>query len=640
MATRNPHLQTRSEYGHYWGVYATEADLPNNTAALVAPGNLLSVLEQGDIAYVQGPTPGFWQCDNPGTFNPFPGPGNGDAVWSPVGGAFATQDRFAPTFLVGNTAAGDSNVPYNLDGFNYYPDTGNGAQLALALAAAAAAPHGRVYIRRGTYDLGSAGAPATPLVVASSVAVQGEGDATIIQSSLINQGVFNVTGIGASIEQLTITAAASATSAGSAAVVRVGAGDVTLADLRITFGTDGNAAGPTPLRRGIDLVNAPSVRLENIGIRVTAGTGSQVDPSIGIGANNALLIARSITITDGDHAIVMDNTTSTFQQLVATGWNERGLLLTTGGTLTMVTGRLRSNSNATQTFGIEAAGDGHTLIDVDVINLAVVGLPRLGIGFTDNGGNVRVDNCRVTGEWFIGIQLGTPSSTALDNSSVTNCRVQARSVGVEVPQDSVGCNVSNNQIECSDFAPSGPAVTAGILIGAGTGSRHVVAGNRIDMSSSAPGLPFWGIDNGSSQSTFEGNTIVSQERCIRTTGERNIVDGNTLETASIDSAAGGHCIEVLSASLYTTVNGNVCLTTATPYAETLIEYAGDYGTCSNNITRVTFAQAPVETPGIRLTAQSLNCNAIGNVCRGTTLPASIVADAGSGNNVSNNVGAL
>lgn len=118
------------------------------------------------------------------------------------------------------------------------------------------------------------------------------------------------------------------------------------------------------------------------------------------------------------------------------------------------------------------------------------------------------------------------------------------------------------------------------------------------------------------------------------------MDGNTLETASIDSAAGGHCIEVLSASLYTTVNGNVCLTTATPYAETLIEYAGDYGTCSNNITRVTFAQAPVETPGIRLTAQSLNCNAIGNVCRGTTLPASIVADAGSGNNVSNNVGAL
>lgn len=48
MANRNPDAQTRSQYGSYWGVYATAGDLPNSSGALVQSPKL----EVGDDAYV------------------------------------------------------------------------------------------------------------------------------------------------------------------------------------------------------------------------------------------------------------------------------------------------------------------------------------------------------------------------------------------------------------------------------------------------------------------------------------------------------------------------------------------------------------------------------------------------------------
>lgn len=86
----------------------------------------------------------------------------------------SSQDRFAPKYLVGNVPAGDSAIGYNTGGFRYIPDTGNGAGIATALAAAAASA-GDVWIRPGEYNFTLLGSPPLPLTIPAGVRVQGAG---------------------------------------------------------------------------------------------------------------------------------------------------------------------------------------------------------------------------------------------------------------------------------------------------------------------------------------------------------------------------------------------------------------------------------------------------------------------------------
>lgn len=74
MATRTPPLQTRSQFGAYWGAFANTTLLPNASGAPLAAS--LFVLEAGDVAFLSGNT--LFKCDSPGTA------GGGDATWSPV----------------------------------------------------------------------------------------------------------------------------------------------------------------------------------------------------------------------------------------------------------------------------------------------------------------------------------------------------------------------------------------------------------------------------------------------------------------------------------------------------------------------------------------------------------------------------
>lgn len=89
------------------------------------------------------------------------------------------QDHFAPKYLVGNVLNGDSATAYSAGGFDYYPDTGNGAGIAAALAAANVSG-GDVFIRPGLYNLGLAGAPAAGLVVPPGTVVTGSGTGTTL----------------------------------------------------------------------------------------------------------------------------------------------------------------------------------------------------------------------------------------------------------------------------------------------------------------------------------------------------------------------------------------------------------------------------------------------------------------------------
>lgn len=96
------------------------------------------------------------------------------------GGGGGNNDRFAPKYLVGNVPNGDTASAAGLAaGFTYFADTGNGAGIAAALAAAALVP-GDVWIRPGSYNLGLAGAPAAGFIVPSGVRVSGSGQGTVI----------------------------------------------------------------------------------------------------------------------------------------------------------------------------------------------------------------------------------------------------------------------------------------------------------------------------------------------------------------------------------------------------------------------------------------------------------------------------
>lgn len=93
------------------------------------------------------------------------------------GGPGPSTDRRAPKIIVGNALNGDLIADVD------FLDTGNGAQVAAACAAAAGFPFGAdIWVRPGLYDLGAGGAPAAPLYVPPNVTLRGVGPSSVFRS--------------------------------------------------------------------------------------------------------------------------------------------------------------------------------------------------------------------------------------------------------------------------------------------------------------------------------------------------------------------------------------------------------------------------------------------------------------------------
>lgn len=105
MATRTPGLQNRSQYGSYWGQYASAADLPNASGNPLA-NPYFAQLEAGDIAFVTGGT--LYVCISAGTLS------GSDAVWSAAGGGASV----IPTvpYVTGLAASGYEAAAADLPG--------------------------------------------------------------------------------------------------------------------------------------------------------------------------------------------------------------------------------------------------------------------------------------------------------------------------------------------------------------------------------------------------------------------------------------------------------------------------------------------------------------------------------------------
>ncbi len=184
MALRSP-----STFHNYWGIVATSSALPN------APGYVLTSsplnLQPGDIAFVSGEST-LYVCTNPGTVN-----NGGDATWAPL---YSGLDHFAPKYVVGS--ADDSQIPFSVGGFYYFPDdgTGNGIQAALDHIGLGN-PVGDIYIRPGTYDLTAKSAAGTlPFAIPDGCKVQGAGDLTYLVYVLADGGTTTVFSLGTGSE--------------------------------------------------------------------------------------------------------------------------------------------------------------------------------------------------------------------------------------------------------------------------------------------------------------------------------------------------------------------------------------------------------------------------------------------------------
>lgn len=207
------------------------------------------------------------------------------------GGGGGGVDRFAPKYLVGNVANGDSATAYSAGGFSYIPDPGDGTGIEAALLAAdASAPggvRGDVWIRPGTYDL-DAGSTASPLVIPSGVRVQGAGgSATIILGRASgDQGVF-VLRANAQLANLTVVGQTSTSTTGSVAVVLIDGSGVLVENVAVNMNAQVGAIMDTAIL--VQGVEEPWQEVKILGCSIGGG-------------------AYGVRFTNGEEAVLGDST--------------------------------------------------------------------------------------------------------------------------------------------------------------------------------------------------------------------------------------------------------------------------------------------------------------------------------------------
>jgi hypothetical protein len=238
--------------------------------------------------------------------------------------------RSGATVVVGNTAAGDVNLStFNICGFRYYSDPGDGTGIEAALAAVSA---GVIHVRRGTYNL-QAGAVAGPLTIPAGVTLRGEGVGTVIVGrSTGNQQAVAVED-GGVLESLRISVPTGVGGAtGDFAVGTVGRARLSHVEIEIAPGAT------SALRRGVDVAGG---RLTVHDVKISSSTFIEYDydsvgPILGsevqllsLGSNGANsrvdgegleLVGGDIHIISGNAFLITDWCEIQIANLVSTGW--------------------------------------------------------------------------------------------------------------------------------------------------------------------------------------------------------------------------------------------------------------------------------------------------------------------------------
>ena len=342
----------------------------------------------------------------------------------------SSQDRFAPKYLVGNTANGDSAVAYNTAGFRYIPDTGNGAGIAAALLAANAGlggVTGDVWIRPGTYNFGLAGSPSTPLTIPAGVRVQGAGfqqtGGTILTAKSAagaDQRLFDIDEL-AQLQDLLIDVPASAGGGFSNYVVKVQGFGVTIANVAIAASM--TTVTPATLRYllRVDVQNSgPPVSLENVFlINVTGAQDTPSDSSLLL-VQRGQVSARYISATGGGHGIEVANAA------VSQGGNSQCSLRADDVFIDL--------SRSRGIFYHEVAGEGQAPGTVKVHRAQIKELSlfashgvQLDSGEAHTLSDCVIDLGNINGS--VGVEVGSTTGSCTD-VLVTGCKVLARGIGV------------------------------------------------------------------------------------------------------------------------------------------------------------------------------------------------------------------
>ena len=671
MARRSP-----VDFHNFWGTISPSTNaawvagsLPNEGAFSVLPpyyGN--SNVQIGDFAYVTAANT-FYVCTVAGTA------GAGGATWVQITTGAATIDRFAPKYLVGNTANGDSPTAYSLDGFQYIPDPGDGTGIQTALGAAAAVP-GDVWIRPGTYDLSlNPGAVVCPMVVPPGVLVQGAGGgetasgggATTIKSQAgpFSQEIFTL-GAGCSVLNMNLQANGTSEYATGLpyALLKITGGGCILDGVTFDLFTQDVTVG---LRYAVlvDTIGVdplPVASFENLYVRAeNQTTPSSNTPTSCIKLNEGQVSFRSVTCLGGDVGFEVDNQNADpaaggcvlfGQDVYCVGWIQSGVwyhqapLPGVPGAVRIATGIL-VGPGSTGTSCARLQGGTHVLRN-NVLYLGEYGAlvdPPAGVSAT-----AQIVGCLISDfsslPTSVGIQLSSRGDGPVINTVVTDCEITTQAAGILVENlDSTGISLSGNSITTGLITGSDPIkITDADVVSARGNTITQTDGASITSAISAFGAEhFTVVDNliesdgrqgittdiASTRATVTGNdvtlTAAGSQSCYAINGDRSVVANNI--GRYLGAGAGESAPGVSVFSDYCTILGNTIEMVVGETSQPAFRITGDRNACSTNVGGVdTTPVASIEVSG--------DNNTVGfNVCN-TTPP---VTNTGAGNEVAHNI---
>lgn len=448
------------------------------------------------------------------------------------GGGGAGQDRFAPKYLVGgpnDTAAALAGI----GGFWFFPDTGDGAGIAAALAQAAILA-GDVWIRPGTFTLGAA--VPTPLVVPANVQVRGSGKSTtvIVGKTAGDQGVFLVNS-GGGLRDLSVTNTGSVSGVGSTAMIHCMGDGITLDHVGVSFTTaDGNA-----LREGVRFEGVQSFPVsEVLDLTINASSLTTDTPTrclmLAAGQNIALVSTRLLQTFGGNEGVFVEDGSLLAKDTLCFNWRDYGLRSgAINGSIRFDEGAFFSDGAATA-IGISLQGNAHVLrsLVIQGTSLGFRGIEMIQPGTQMN--IVQIDDCLVQG-FSEGIIGGDTVSAVIAGCTITDTSVQAGSVGIRFANgvgggESASCHISGCEVS---IAPGG---TVGIHLL--NGRNHHITDCEVSVSENTPTPGVHGIlistSDPSLQSklhtiTANGVNVNNGGYGINVEGERNTITGNIVQ---------------------------------------------------------------------------------------------------------------